>query len=143
MNFMTADTNAFDVTRHGPDPSTKAIDIRKIGKLLPSIAYASQISLVFIADKLLVKHLNQAIKHNCVGTVAPSWKTPLPDSMVPKWPSDVQNQMVAGSIDILNTLLSTSREQSLRDGPNTSITERAEAVLFRDHIRKGTLFHCR
>lgn len=114
MDFITSDTNGFLISHHKPDLRTSSGEIKEVEKLLPFIAYATKVSLFFIADKLLVGHLDSAIKQNCVGAVAPSWKTALPDSAISKWPSNVQKQMVAGSIDIYNVLLASLREKPLR-----------------------------
>ena len=136
IDFTTQDTNGFVVTRHGPDLRTKDIEVRRIDKLVPHIAYASKLSLVFKADNLLRKHLDRAIGNGCVGAQAPAWSTALPDDAVPKFPSDIQTQMVRGSTDILNTLLSALREQNVHDGAGTTALGRPEALLFRDHIIK-------
>jgi len=63
---------------------------------LPFIAYATKRALFFIADNLLVKHFESAVTQNCVGAFPQSWKTALPDSAIPGWPSKVQTQIVAG-----------------------------------------------
>ena len=112
MKFVTSDTNGFNITHHGPNLQSR--DGGKIEKMMPFIAYAKEVSLFFIADKLLIKYLEQAVQQDCVGIEAPSWKTALPENTIPTWPSGVQTQMVKGSTDPLNVLLKASREQLLR-----------------------------
>lgn len=114
MDFSTTDTKGFLVSRHKPDLRTSNSQIKEIEKLLPFVPCATKLSLFFIADKLLVKHLERAIKHDYVGCVSPSWKTALPDSAVPKWPFNAQTQMVAGSIEICNVLLGSLHERPLQ-----------------------------
>ncbi len=114
MDFITSDTNGFLISYHKPDLRTSNGQVKNIAKLLPFIAYATRTSLFFIADKLLIEHLDNAIKQNCIGAVPPSWKTALPDSAIPKWGSNVQTQMVAGSTDICNVLLASLHEKPLR-----------------------------
>jgi hypothetical protein len=114
MDFNISDTNGFLISRHGPNMRTSNNEVKKAEKLLPYIAYATKVSLFFIADTLLVEHLDSAIKQDCVGAVPPSWKTALPDSAIRKWPLNVQTQMVAGSIDVYNVLLASLHEKPLR-----------------------------
>lgn len=114
INFYTSDTNAFIITRHGPTLQSTDGHLRKIERLVSFIAYASQLSLFFIADKLLAKYLAKAVKQGCVGDVAPAWQTGLADDAVTTWPANVQTQMVAGSVDVLNVALIASHEQPLR-----------------------------
>ncbi len=114
MRFITSDTNGFIISHHGPNLRSTDVYVRKIEKLMQFIAYASQLSMYFIADKILIKYLARTLKHDCVGTEAPSWKDALPDSSIIRWPSNVQTQMVSGSTDVLNVLLNAFREQPLR-----------------------------
>lgn len=114
MDFIISDTNGFLISRHGPDMRTSTKEVKKAEKLLPYIAYATKVSLFFIADTLLIEHLDSAIKQDCVGAVPSSWKTGLPDSAIRKWPLNVQTQMVAGSIDVYNVLLASLHEKPLR-----------------------------
>ena len=139
IDFATKDTNGCIVTHHGPDLRTKDEEIRKMkNMLLPSIAYASKISIVFMADELLIRRLENVIEKNSgVGMQSASWKTALPESLVPKWTSNIQDQMVVGSTDVLNTLLSALREQPVHDGAGTALATRPEAIQFRDHVSEA------
>lgn len=128
MDFVTSDTNGFLISHHKPDLHTSNGQVKKVEKLLSFIAYATKVSLFFIADKLLVEHLDSAIKQNCVGAVASSWKTALPNSAIPRWQSNVQKQMVAGSIDIYNVLLTSLHEKPLR---GTSIYGYLQLLIYR------------
>ena len=112
MDFTISDTNGFKTSRHGPPLRTYNTRLVEIEDQMPFIVYASEISLYFIADNLLIKHLDQAIEHDCVGAVPASWKTPL-DQAIAVWPHNVQTQMVCGSTDVLNVLLHAMREDRL------------------------------
>lgn len=114
IDFNSSDTHSFLITHHGPPLSTSNAGVRRVEKLLPFVSYASKICLFFMADNLLIQHLDNAIKQSGRGRLPPSWKLALPDSAVSHWPSNMQTQMVAGSIDIYNALLHSLHEKPLR-----------------------------
>lgn len=113
IDFSSSDTNSFLITHHKPALATSNARIKQVEKLLPTVTYASRVSLFFIVDNLLVRHLDNAIKQRGAGRLPASWKIALPDSAVTHWPSNMQTQMVAGSIDIYNTLLHSLHEKPL------------------------------
>ena len=162
LNFDTSDTNGCFVSHHGPGLQTTKNDVKKVEKLMSFLPYTNRLSLYFIADRLLIKHLAKAMRHDYVGAVAPCWKTALPDNTDVKWPSNEQTQMVAGMTDVLNVLLGCLREEPLLgllmpsyllpmanirrrlpanlqilDGQGTSLADRSEAKQFNDFVHKA------
>ena len=136
LDFSVRDTQDFTVSRHGVDLRTKNGHIKQVEKLLPFVSYASKISLFFPADGLLTSHLDLAIEHDGIGETGPSWNESLPDSSVVSWPSNIQTQMVAGSVDILNVLKRALREPDLKNGAGTSVNARQQAVQFKLFVQK-------
>lgn len=133
LDFYNAD-EGFTVTRHGLDLSTTNSYIRKIEKMLPFLSYTTHISLFFLADDILLSHLEKAIKRDCIGLEAPSWKVSLPEDAIPMWPGNIQTRTVAGSTGPLNVLNCALREDAVRDGQGTSLESRPQAKRFREYV---------
>ena len=113
IDFHVVDTNAFSIHRCKPDFNSTNGHVNEIQKMVPFISYATKLSLVFIADKLLVQCLTETVKRGCVGDHAPDWRSGLPNDALTIWPSNIQTQMVRGSTDVLNIILSASRDQPM------------------------------
>lgn len=135
VDVETSDTNAIIISYHGPHLHTNNDHIKKVAKLLPSVSYAKSVSIFFPAHRILVHHLEEAIKSGWVGMPTPSWKDCLPENALPKWPLNIQTTMVAGSTDLLNVLVTALHEGKVSDGPGTSLHSRPESKKFEDFVQ--------
>ena len=106
---------------------------------------ARRVRILFQADKVLISHLEKAIKNQHCGVEAPNWKTPLPCGSSSARRPNVQDQMVLGSCNLLNILNRALHEPDLVDGRNTEISQRPKAMKFRRFLQNSyaTALHLR
>lgn len=133
--FNTPEEDHFECYHRKELSALSQID--QIDKIVACVLHSNRVRIFFSSDAVLVNYLRIAIAHDCCGTENPPWNTQLHKDLLPAWPTSPQNQMVAGSSDLLNVIRETLREQKLLDGQNTKPQRRPDARLFREFIRKN------